>query len=266
MPGRVRLGRVIVTRGDALGRSLRELALDHRFGIVVTRVARADIDMTARPDLRLQFGDRLHLVGEEAGIAQAADALGNSLKALNHTNFIPVFIGIALGILAGSYPVSLPGMPTPITLGVAGGPLLVAIILSRIGRIGPIVWHMPINANIALRELGITLFLACVGLKAGAHFVELLVHGSGLSWMACGAIITLLPLLVCGLIGRAFLKLNFMNLCGLLAGSMTDPPALAFASTIAKSDAPSVAYATVYPLTMILRILLAQIIVLLFAR
>ena len=191
--------------------------------------------------------------------------VGNSLKELNQTNFISVFIGIALGIMAGSVPFHIPGMPMPITLGIAGGPLLVAILLSRIGRLGAVVWHMPENANTALRELGITLFLACVGLKAGAHFLEILVRGDGLYWMACGAVITLAPLLIVGWLGRAVFKLNFMNLCGVLSGSMTDPPALAFANSLGQSDAPSIAYATVYPLAMILRILVAQIIVLVFA-
>jgi putative transport protein len=264
-PGAVISRRVIVTRTGILGRSMRQLGLNQLYGVTITRVTRADIEMPTIPDLRLQFGDVLQVVGDEASIERVAAALGNSFKELNHTNFISVFIGIALGVVVGSIPFHIPGMHTPVTLGVAGGPLVVAILLSRIGRIGPVVWHMPENANIALRELGITLFLACVGLKAGAHFLEILVRGDGLHWMAYGAVITLAPLLIVGWLGRAVFKLNFMNLCGLLAGSMTDPPALAFANSIAQSDAPSIAYATVYPLAMLLRILIVQIIVLAFA-
>ena len=168
--------------------------------------------------------------------------------------------------MIGLYPISLGNMPAPVRLGLAGGPLLAAILLSRVGKIGPLVWYMPANANILLRELGIALFLASVGLKAGEHFFALLLNGQGVVWMACGAAITLVPLLAAGLVGRLLLKLNFIDLCGLLAGSMTDPPALAFANTVCKSDAPSVAYATVYPLTMLLRIVVAQVLVLMFGR
>jgi putative transport protein len=222
--------------------------------------------MTAVPALALQFGDMVQVVGKEADIAKVALALGNSVKDLNRTNFIPMFLGIGLGILLGLYPMSFANMPMPVRLGLAGGPLIVAIVLSRIGRIGSLIWYMPLNANLALRELGITLFLACAGLKAGAHFFEVLFTSQGLLWMASGAAITLVPLLLCAWIGRVFMKLNFINLCGLLSGSMTDPPALAFANAINNSDAPSVAYATVYPLTMLLRILVAQLLVVFFAR
>jgi putative transport protein len=206
------------------------------------------------------------VVGEKEAIANAADALGNSLKEVNHTNLIPIFVGIVLGIVVGTYPMTVTGMPAPVRLGLAGGPLLVAIILSRIGKIGPLVWYMPVNANVVLRELGIVLFLACVGLKAGERFFEQLVHGPGLAWMGYGVFITLVPLLIVGFFGRVVLRTNFMNLCGLLAGSMTDPPALAFANSVNNSDAPSVAYATVYPLTMLLRIVIAQLLVLIFCR
>jgi putative transport protein len=208
----------------------------------------------------------LQVVGEKEAIANAAKALGNSLKEVNHTNLIPIFVGIVLGIVVGTYPMTVGTMPAPVRLGLAGGPLLVAIILSRIGKIGPLVWYMPVNANVVLRELGIVLFLACVGLKAGERFVEQLVHGPGLIWMGYGVFITLVPLLMVGFMGRVFVKTNFMNLCGLLAGSMTDPPALAFANTVNNSDAPSVAYATVYPFTMLLRIIIAQLLVLIFCR
>ncbi len=265
-PGNVTYRRIVVTKPEVLGRSVRQLGLNQLYGVTVTRVVRAGVEMTAVPDLRLQFGDLLQVVGEEAGLQRVGEVLGNSVKALNRTNFVPVFIGVALGIVLGCLPFSLPGFSAPVKLGVAGGPLIVAILLSRIGQIGSLAWHLPANANLLLRELGIVLFLSCVGLKAGEHFFEILVRGDGLLWMGCAALITLVPLLTVGCFARLFLKLNYMNLCGLLAGSMTDPPALAFANTSAGSDAPSVAYATVYPLTMVLRVLVAQIITLFFVR
>ena len=173
---------------------------------------------------------------------------------------------MALGILAGSVPFSLPGVPAPVRLGLAGGPLLVAIALARIGRIGPLVWYMPISANYVLRETGIVLFLAAVGLGAGSVFVETLVRGEGLLWMACGALLTVVPLLLVAVVARVALGLNYLTLCGLLAGSMTDPPALSFATAVSGSEDPSVAYATVYPLTMILRVLSAQLLVMYLVR
>jgi putative transport protein len=265
-PGPVTFDRFVVTRNEVLGKTIRELELTQRYGVTVTRVMRADVEMTAIPALRLQFGDKLQVVGKEADIAKVASVLGNSIKDMNRTNFMPMFVGIGLGVLLGLYPFSFANMPTPVRLGLAGGPLIVAIILSRMRRLGSMIWYMPLNANLALRELGITLFLACAGLKAGTHFFEVLFTSQGLLWMACGAIITLVPLLLAAWIGRAFMKMNFMNLCGLLSGSMTDPPALAFANAINNSDAPSVAYATVYPLTMLVRILVAQILVVFFTR
>jgi putative transport protein len=265
-PGRVRQQRVIVTRKDVVGKTLAQIGLDALYGVTVTRVTRAYVEVTAVPHLRLQFGDMLVVVGEEASLKQASDALGNSVQALNETNFIPIFVGIAFGVLLGSLPVYLPGMPAAIRLGLAGGPLLLAIVLSRIGRIGPLLWYMPLNANIAFRELGIVLFLACVGLKAGERFFETVLTPRGLVWLCAAALITALPLLIVGITARRAFKLNFTSISGLIAGSMTDPPALAFASAIAKSDAPSVAYATVYPLTMLLRIFTAQLLVLFFAH
>lgn len=264
-PGSVTFQRFVVTRQEILGKTIRELELTQRYGVTVTRVMRADVEMSAVPALALQFGDTLQVVGKEADVAKVAAVLGNSVKDLNHTNFMPMFVGIGLGILVGLYPMSFGNMPMPVRLGLAGGPLIVAIILSRIRRLGTMLWYMPLNANLALRELGITLFLACAGLKAGQHFFEVLFSTQGLLWMACGAVITLVPLLVAAWVGRCFMKLNFINLCGLLSGSMTDPPALAFANAINNSDAPSVAYATVYPLTMLVRILVAQLLIVFFA-
>lgn len=265
-PGAITHRKIVVTRKDVLGKTMAELGLDPLYGVAITRVSRADIEMTAVPDLRLQFGDVLNVVGDDEGLRNASAALGNSLKALNETQFVPIFVGIALGILAGTIPISFPGLPVPVKLGLAGGPLVLAILLGRLGHIGPLVWHMPASANLAFRELGITFFLACVGLKAGKQFFHTVFTPEGLWWMAGAVAISMLPLLFIACLGRALLKLNYMTLSGLMAGSMTDPPALAFANAISKSDAPSVAYATVYPLTMVLRILAAQILALFLAR
>jgi len=258
------LRQVVVTKKAILGRALDDLGFLESAEITVTRVSRAEVELSAIPGRRLQFGDVLTLVGSEEDIAAAARELGNSLKQLNHTELIPVFVGIGLGVLLGSVPLAFPGMPAPVRLGLAGGPLLVAILLSRMGRIGPLLWYMPTNANFALREIGIVLFLACVGLHAGEKFVDTLVHGDGLRWMGFGIIITLAPLVLVGLGARLFLKTNYVTICGLLAGSMTDPPALAFANSISGSDAPAISYSTVYPLTMLLRVVCAQLLVLLF--
>ena len=215
--------------------------------------------------MRLQFGDVLIIVGDERALEQVAAELGNSPKHLAETNFIPVFFGIVLGIIAGSLPIAMPGLPVPVRLGLAGGPLILAILLARVGNIGRLVWYMPGNVNYALRELGIILFLACIGLKSGAQFLNTLLSPSGLLWLVCGAVITVVPILAVGVFGRAVLKLNYMTILGLQAGSMTDPPALAFANTISGSDAPAISYASVYPLTMLLRIIVAQMLVILLA-
>ena len=251
--------RVIVTDRDVLGKTVDELDLDDRFGVAVTRVTRADIEMSAVPGLSLRFGDIVQIVGRDTDLDKAAAALGNSLKELNETHFIPFFIGITLGIALGTLPIALPGLPQPLRLGLAGGPLIVALILSRVGSIRRQVWHMPVNTNLAFREFGIALFLAAVGLSAGAKFFATVFSATGLQWLLAGVCVTVLPLVLVGIFARVAWKMNYMDLSGLLAGSMTDPPALAFASNIAGSDAPTVAYATVYPLTMLLRIFSAQV-------
>jgi putative transport protein len=251
--------RVVVTSRKALGKSVAELDLDDRFGVAVTRVTRADIEMTAVPGLRMQFGDNVVLVGATDDLDNAARALGDSLKELNTSHFLPFFIGIAAGVLLGTLPIALPGLPQPVRLGLAGGPLIAAIALSRVGRIGPLVWHMPLNTNLAFREFGIALFFAAVGLKAGGEFFETVLTPTGLRWLLAGIAVTVTPILAVGAFARRVWKMNYMDISGVLAGSMTDPPALAFASSAAGSDAPTVAYATVYPLTMLLRILAAQL-------
>lgn len=253
--------RVVVTDAAVLGKTVGELKLDDRFGVAVTRVTRADLEMSAVPGLRLQFGDQIQIVGAPADLDKVTVAVGNSLKELNTTHFIPFFIGITLGIALGTMPIVFPGLPQPVKLGLAGGPLIVALILGRVGRIGRQVWHMPVNTNLAFREFGIALFFAAVGLGAGAKFFETVFSTTGLQWLLAGVCVTVLPLLLAGIFARKVWKMNFMDLSGLLSGSMTDPPALAFASNIAGSDAPTVAYATVYPLTTLLRILSAQILV-----
>ena len=257
--------RIIVTRKEPLGKSLRQLALHTTYGVIVTRIQRGDVEMPGDADMKLQFGDTLQVVGDTQGLDQAAALLGNSAKELGITHYLPVFIGLALGVAAGLLPLALPGLPVPVRLGLAGGPLVIAIILSRIGRIGPLVWYMPSGANLALRELGIILFLASVGLKAGEKFIPTLVSPQGVTWLAAGFCITLIPLVAVGIVARLLLKMNYVTLCGLIAGSMTDPPALAFANSMVKSDGASVSYAAVYPLTMLLRILCAQVLILLFS-
>jgi putative transport protein len=257
--------RLVVTKKAAIGRPVTEINDRVRqFGVTLTRVARADIEMPVSPEVRLNFGDQVLAVGEPAALDKAAQELGNQPRALNHPMLVPVFVGIALGVLLGSAPFYFPGAPAAVRLGLAGGPLLVAIVLARIGRIGPLVWYMPISANFMLREVGIALFLSCVGLKAGDRFVATLTQGHGLEWMGLASLITLVPLLVVGLLARVVFKLNYLALCGLIAGAQTDPPALAFVTEATGSEGPSIAYATVYPLTMFLRVLCAQFLVMVF--
>ena len=251
--------RVAVTDRGVLGKTVSQLGLAERFDVAVTRVTRADLEMSAVPGLHLQFGDQVQIVGRAEDLHQAAKALGNSLKELNETHFIPLFNGIVLGIALGTLPIMVPGIPQPVKLGLAGGPLIVALILGRVGRIGRQVWHMPVNTNLAFREFGIALFFAAVGLNAGAKFFATVFSATGLEWLLAGLVVTMQPLLLVGAFARIVLKMNFMDLSGLLSGSMTDPPALAFASNIAGSDAPTVGYATVYPLTTLMRILSAQV-------
>ncbi|MBI5544415.1 MAG: putative transporter [Deltaproteobacteria bacterium] len=262
MPSSVTSRRMIVTHKSAIGRPVTELNdVVRQFGVTITRVSRADIDLPVSPQVRLNFGDQLLAVGEQEGLDRAAGEVGDQPKALNHPMLVPVFVGIALGVIVGSWPLFFPGAPAAVKLGLAGGPLLVAIALSRIGKLGPLVWYMPISANFMLREVGIALFLACVGLKSGDRFVATLVQGDGLKWMGLAALITVVPLILVGLFSRLVYKMNYLSLCGLLAGSMTDPPALAFVTQVSGSEGPSIAYATVYPLTMFLRVLSAQFLV-----
>jgi putative transport protein len=264
IPGPVTSDRILVTHREVIGKSLRELQLNEWFGVTVTRVERNGVELIPAQTLTLQIGDILTVVGEKENLEKTSKLLGNAPKELQHLDVLPMFVGIALGVILGSIPVMVPGLPAAAKLGLAGGPLIMAMLLSRIGKIGPLVWYMPPSSNLMLREVGIILFLSCVGLKAGDQFVETLVHGPGLMWMACGAVITVVPLIIAGFIGRALLKINYLTLSGTMAGSMTDPPALAFANSMTDSNGPSLAYATVYPLTMLLRVVSAQLLILIF--
>lgn len=266
LPSRITSARIIVTKKEVLGRRLSELDLESGYGVIITRAARAEIEFIATADYTLQFGDTLMAVGEEDAIRKVSVLLGNSPGELSHPQLIPVFVGIALGIMAGSVPVSVPGAPAGVRLGLAGGPLVIAILLSRVRKIGPLSWYMPISANFMLRELGIILFLACVGLGSGDSFVSTLTKGDGLRWMACASLITFIPLFATAVFARMRYGLNYLSLCGLLAGSMTDPPALSFANSMAASGATSISYATVYPLVMLMRVVSAQILVLSFMK
>ena len=264
LPSKVQSRRIVVTHKDALGRTVGELDLESRYGVTITRASRADIEFVASSDLTLQLGDTVLAVGEEPALRRAAGLLGNAPSTLNHPQLIPVFLGIAAGVLLGNVPWTIPLVSTPVKLGLAGGPLVMALILSRVGQIGPLSWYMPISANFMLRELGIILFLSCVGLRAGDQFVAVITHGEGLRWMLYASIITFVPLMTVAVIARAKYKLNYMSLCGLLAGSMTDPPALSYANSLGPSSAVSIAYATVYPLVMLLRVVSAQLMALHF--
>lgn len=256
--------RILVTRHEINGKKLGSLQLRRLHGINVTRVNRSGLDLVANPNLVLQIGDRVTVVGSELAVDKVAETLGNSIKRLNEPNLVTIFVGIVIGILVGSIPINFPGIPQPVKLGLAGGPLIVAILLSKFGYRYKLVTYATQSSNLLLRELGITLFLACVGLDAGAGFVDTIVNRGGLAWVGYGFIITIVPLLVTGFIARYIYKVNYFTLMGLLAGSTTDPPALAYSNTTAGNDAPAVGYATVYPLTMFLRVLTAQILVLFF--
>ncbi|HEX8835158.1 MAG TPA: putative transporter [Abditibacteriaceae bacterium] len=256
---------ILVTNRRAVGKTLASLHLTEHHGVSVTRLSRAEIELTPHANSTLHFGDALLAVGPAEGLKAVADELGNSVQQLNQPQMIPIFIGMTIGVLLGSIPFYIPGIPAPIKLGLAGGPLLAALALSNIGRIGPFVWHLPASANSALREFGIILFLACVGLRAGDQFIPTLQNG-GMHWMAWATLITFAPLVSAALFARIVWKLNYASLVGLIAGSTTSPPALAFATSTTESDVPTYSYATVYPLVMILRIVMAQILVLFFVR
>lgn len=260
----IRAERVVVTSEKVLGKKIKSLGIHQRYGVVISRLNRAGVELVPTANTTLQFGDVLHMVGPTDVMNNAISVIGNAAQKLQQVQMLPVFIGIGLGVLFGSIPFYIPGFPVALKLGLAGGPLVIALILARIGTLGKLYWFMPPSANLALRELGIVLFLAVVGLKSGGSFLDTLLNGDGLEWMGYGVIITLVPLLVTGIIARLYSKLNYLSLCGVLAGSMTDPPALAFANAIKEeSGAAALSYATVYPLAMFLRIISPQLLALL---
>ena len=251
--------RILITREDINGKKFSDLRLRTRYGINITRVHRAGVDLIPYQGMELQVGDRVMVVGPEAAVAQAEKVLGNSLKKLDHPNLLPVFIGIALGVLLGSLP--LMNVPQPVKLGLAGGPLIIAILLGRFGPHFHLVTYTTMSANLMLREIGLAMFLAAVGIGAGDGFVDAIV-GGGYKWIGYGVIITVLPLVLVALLARLKFKLNYYTIMGLMAGSMTDPPALGFASASSGNDMPAVSYATVYPVVMFLRVLTAQLLML----
>lgn len=261
----LRVERVVVTNENVLGKRIRDLHFKERYDVVISRLNRAGVELVASGDISLQFGDILNLVGRPSAIDAVANVLGNAQQKLQQVQMLPVFIGIGLGVLLGSIPVFVPGFPAALKLGLAGGPLIMALILGRIGSIGKLYWFMPPSANLALRELGIVLFLSVVGLKSGGDFVNTLVNSEGLSWIGYGALITAVPLITVGILARMLAKMNYLTMCGMLAGSMTDPPALAFANNLhPTSGAAALSYATVYPLVMFLRIITPQLLAVLF--
>lgn len=257
--------RILVTQPKMNGKRLGELHFSSIHGVNVTRVNRSGMDIFASPNLTLQVGDRVMVVGPQDAVERVANLMGNSLKRLDHPNIVTIFVGIFLGILFGSLPIAFPGIPTPVKLGLAGGPLIVAILIGRFGYKLKLVTYTTMSANLMLREIGIALFLASVGVKAGANFVQTVVEGDGLLYVGCGFLITIIPLLVMGLVARFYYKMNYCTLMGLMAGSTTDPPALAYANQTVSNNAPAVGYSTVYPVTMFLRILTAQLIILFLA-
>lgn len=256
--------RINITRKEAYTKTLAELDVVHRFNVTITRVYRSGIEFIPDGRTHLQFGDTVTVIGDVVHIDALAQEFGNSPKRLRTPNVASLFLGIAAGVLLGSLPFNIPGVPVPVKLGLAGGPLVVAILISRYGGLFAVNTFVKPSANLMLRELGIVLFLASVGLSAGPGFAETLISGNGLFWLLLGAFITLVPLLVVAPIARFVFRLNFMELCGLLAGASTDPPALSFANETTGTDAPAVTYAAVYPFTTFLRIMAAQLLILFF--
>ncbi len=264
IPAPVVSRRIVITKPELNGRTLGSLRLPVGYRLNATRLNRAGVDLVANPNLTLQMGDRLTVVGKKEDIDRLAEQLGNSMKRLNEPNMITLFVGILLGIILGSIPFAIPGMSSSMKLGLAGGPLVVAILIGRFGYKFKLITYTSTSASLMLREIGICLFLASVGLNAGGGFVNTVINGDGLLWVLWGVLITMIPILTIGIISRWRFKMNYYTLMGLIAGSNTDPPALAYANKIAGNDAPAVAYSTVYPLTMFLRVLTAQLLILAF--
>lgn len=256
--------RILVTRSAINGKTLGQMHFSSAYGVNVTRVTRQGMDLFASPSLSLQVGDRIMVVGPEDAVNRVAPVMGNSIKRLDAPNIATIFVGIFIGILFGSIPIALPGIPVPIKLGIAGGPLIIAILIGRYGHKVHLVTYTTTSANMMLREIGLMLFLASVGIKAGDGFLETVIQGDGLKYVYTGFLITIIPIFIIGIIARKKYKLNYFTIMGMIAGTYTDPPALAYANSICSKEAPAVGYSTVYPLSMFLRIFTAQIIVLFF--
>ncbi|MFJ1430220.1 putative transporter [Capnocytophaga canimorsus] len=256
--------RINVTQRSAYTKKLSELNVRGRFGVTITRVFRAGLEFIPSPNTKLQFGDTITVIGDEANIQLVSKEFGNSKKRMRTPHIAELFLGITLGVLVGSIPFHIPGIPVPVKLGLAGGPLIVAILISRYGGRLSVTHYVSQSANLMVREIGIVLFLASVGLDAGKTFMETILHGEGLYWMLIGALITLIPLIITALVSRFNYKLTYLETCGLLAGASTDPPALAFAHDVTNSDTPALTYASVYPLTTFMRIMVAQLLIVFF--
>ena len=256
--------RILVTKSAINGKTLAKMHFSSVYGVNVTRVTRQGMDIFASSNLALQVGDRIMVVGDATSVNRVASMMGNAIKRLDTPNIATIFIGIMLGILFGSIPFAVPSIPVPLKLGIAGGPLIIAILIGRFGYKFHLVTYTTTSANLMLREVGLVLFLSSVGIKAGANFVNTVVAGDGLLYVLCGFIITVIPILIIGTIARLRYKFNYFTIMGMIAGSYTDPPALAYANSVCSKEAPAVGYSTVYPLTMFLRIFTAQIIILFF--
>lgn len=256
--------KILVTRSSINGKTLGQMHFSSAYGVNVTRVTRQGMDLFAIPSLSLQVGDRIMVVGPEDAVNRVAAVMGNSIKRLDAPNIATIFVGVFIGILFGSIPVAIPGIPVPIKLGIAGGPLIIAILIGRYGYKVHLVTYTTTSANMMLREIGLMLFLASVGIKAGDGFLETVIQGDGVKYVYTGFLITIIPILIIGIIARKKYKFNYFTIMGMIAGTYTDPPALAYANSICSKKAPSIGYSTVYPLSMFLRIFTAQIIVLFF--
>ena len=254
--------RILITRPEINGKTLAQLRIRSLFGANITHVYRSGVELVAAPHLQLQMGDKVTVVGSELAISHTEKRLGNSIKRLNIPNLIPIFLGIALGCLVANIPFYLPGIQAPLKLGLTGGPLVVAILIGFLGPKFHLITYNTISSNLMIREIGLCIFLACVGLGTGKEFIDTVFNGNGLAMVGYGAIITMLPLLIGGLIGRYALHLNYYTLIGVLAGANTNPPALRYANDLTASDSPAVAYSTVYPFAMFLRIITIQILIL----
>lgn len=253
--------RILVTRSSINGKTLGQMHFSSAYGVNVTRVTRQGMDLFAIPSLSLQVGDRIMVVGPEDAVNRVAAVMGNSIKRLDAPNIATIFVGVFIGILFGSIPVAISGIPVPIKLGIAGGPLIIAILIGRYGYKVHLVTYTTTSANMMLREIGLMLFLASVGIKAGDGFLETVIQGDGVKYVYTGFLITIIPILIIGIIARKKYKFNYFTIMGMIAGTYTDPPALAYANSICSKEAPSIGYSTVYPLSMFLRIFTAQIIV-----